>query len=86
LLSRTGERPLMMSTPHETVPIFPEIHVHTDSDNPYALVAAVRLALRQADVDLGDIARFTEEALGDGDAETSRHVCRSWVEVDEPET
>lgn len=75
----------MMSAVHDTTPIFPEIRVHTASDNPFALVAAVRLALRQADVDLTDIARFTEEALGNGDAETSRHVCRSWVEVDEEE-
>jgi hypothetical protein len=73
---------MMMSAVHDTTPIFPEIHVHTESDNPFALVAAVRLALRRADVGGGDIARFTQEALGNGDARTSRHVCRAWVKVD----
>jgi len=63
-------------------PQYPEIHVHTESDNPFALVAAVRLALRQAHIDHPEIERFSYEALSDNDPASSRRVCRSWVRVD----
>ena len=63
-------------------PQYPEIHVRTESDNPFALVAAVRLALRQAHIEHPEIERFTREALSDDDLRSSRRVCRSWVRVD----
>jgi hypothetical protein len=64
-------------------PLYPEIHVQTASNNPFALVAAVRLALRQAQVGHPEIDRFTREALSGNDSRTSRRVCRSWVTVGE---
>jgi hypothetical protein len=63
-------------------PQYPEIHVRTESENPFALVAAVRLALRQAHIEHPEIERFTCEALADDDLKSSRRVCRSWVRVD----
>ena len=64
-------------------PLYPELHVHTASSNPFALVAEVRLALRQAQVGHPEIERFTREALSGKDSRSSRHVCRSWVTVGE---
>ena len=72
-----------MTGSRDSSPQYPDICVHTESDNPFAWVAAVRLALRQARVDHPVIDRFTEEALGEGDPSVSRRVCRSWVRVDE---
>lgn len=71
-----------MSRPQHRDPHYPEIHVRTASDNPFALVAAVRLALRQAQIDHPEIERFTREALSDEDPRASRRVCRSWVRVE----
>lgn len=64
-----------------STPIYPQIHVRTESNNPFAWVAAVRLAMRQAQIGHREIERFTEEALEADDPDTSRRVCRSWVEV-----
>ena len=63
-------------------PLYPEIHVHTASSNPFALVAAVRLALRQAHVGHPEIRRFSREALSGSDPRSSLCVCRSWVTVE----
>ena len=61
-------------------PRYPQIEVCTRSRNPLALVAAVRQALRQADVDKKEIQRFSREALA-GDPRRSRQICRHWVHV-----
>jgi hypothetical protein len=70
----------MMATPH-----YPEIEVRTASSNPYALIAAVREALRRAHVESREIERFTRQALERGDPDTSRSVCRNWVRVADDE-
>lgn len=62
-------------------PRYPQIRVHTASRNPLALVAAVRLALRRARVDPGEIRRFSEEALELHEGDSRRRVCARWVEV-----
>ncbi len=62
-------------------PRYPQIRVHTESRNPLALVAAVRLALRRARVDPNEIRRFSEEALAGSENDSRRRVCARWVEV-----
>lgn len=62
-------------------PRYPEIHVRLRSRNPYALVSAVRLALRQARVDEAEVFRFTEEALEAEEPRRMREVCGDWADV-----
>lgn len=63
-------------------PRYPEIVVRTCSRNPLALVAAIRLAMRRAEVERSEIHRFSAEALRHGeDPNETRKVCRSWVRV-----
>ncbi|MEM6797399.1 MAG: hypothetical protein AAF725_25745 [Acidobacteriota bacterium] len=63
-------------------PRYPEIRVHLHSRNPFALVGAVRSALRHSQVDAAEIRRFTEEALQDEEPHRVRDVCAAWAEVD----
>lgn len=60
-------------------PRYPDIHVRLHSRNPYALISAVRLALRQARVDESEVYRFTEEALEVEEPQRMRAVCDSWA-------
>ncbi len=62
-------------------PRYPEIHVELRSRNPYALISAVRLALRRSRIDRAEIFRFTEEALADDEPLRMRQVCDSWADV-----
>ncbi len=62
-------------------PRYPDIHVRLNSRNPYALVSAIRLALRQAQVDESEVFRFTEEALENEEPRRMREVCGSWADV-----
>ena len=62
-------------------PRYPDIHVRLHSRNPYALVSAVRLALRQAHVDESEVTRFTEEALEDEEPRRMRQVCDTWADI-----
>ncbi len=62
-------------------PRYPDIQVKLHSRNPYALISAVRLALRQAQVDESEIFRFTEEALEVEEPHRMRKICDSWADV-----
>ncbi len=62
-------------------PRYPDIHVQLHSRNPYALVSAIRLALRQARVDESEVLRFTEEALENEEPRRMRRVCGTWADV-----
>ena len=62
-------------------PRYPDIQVRLRSRNPYALISAVRLALRQAHVDEAEVLRFTEEALEEEEPRRMRQVCDSWADV-----
>lgn len=62
-------------------PRYPDIQVRLHSRNPYALVSAVRLALRQADVGEAEVSRFTEQALANEEPGQMREVCSSWADV-----
>ncbi len=60
---------------------YPKIRVRTDSENPLALVAAVREELRLARVESSEINRFSEQALSQARVEAIRDVCRAWVNL-----
>ena len=62
-------------------PHYPQLEVRTSSANPYAMVAAVRQALRRAHVPRAEIHRFTEAALNSTDTESSREICLEWVRL-----
>ncbi len=63
-------------------PRYPDIRIRLRSNNPFALVSAVRLALRRSQVDPLEIHRFTEEALADDEPRRIRRVCSDWAEVE----
>ncbi len=63
-------------------PRYPDIQVRLRSNNPFALISAVRLALRTSHVDQGEILRFTEEALLSDEPKRMRQVCSDWAEVE----
>lgn len=60
-------------------PRYPDLRVSLHTDNPLAVVSAVRLALRKAGTDRREIDRFTREALGSPDPQ---HFCDEWVQLD----
>ncbi len=60
---------------------YPEIRVRTDSENPLALVAAVREELRLARVKASEIELFSEQALSQARADAIRDVCKAWVNL-----
>lgn len=62
-------------------PRYPDIHVRLRSSNPFALISAVRLALRKSHIDQIEINRFTEEALDCEEPQQMRRVCEDWAEV-----
>lgn len=63
-------------------PRYPNIRVRLHSRNPYAMVSAVRSALRHSRVDADEIRRFTDEALVDEEPRRVQTVCASWADVD----
>ena len=63
-------------------PRYPNIRVRMHSRNPYAMVSAVRSALRHSRVDADEIRRFTDEALSEDEPVHVRSVCSSWADVD----
>jgi len=66
-------------TPLPGSPRYPDLRVSLHTDNPLAMVSAVRLALRKAGTDRGEIERFTREALNSPDPQD---FCDQWVRVD----
>ena len=66
--------PLEPATPH-----YPELRVSIRSQNPLALVAAVREELRLAGAGHGAIDRFTDQALARPDAPHVREVVEEWI-------
>ena len=62
-------------------PRYPYIHVRLRSDNPFALISAVRLALRRSHIDPGEFHRFTVLALASDEPRRMRQVCSDWAEV-----
>jgi hypothetical protein len=60
---------------------YPKIRVRTQSENPFALVAAVREELRLARVNTREIELFSEQALSHARSEAIRNVCSAWVDL-----
>ncbi len=63
-------------------PRYPDIRVRLRSNNPFALVSAVRLALRRSHIDPHEIHRFTEEALQNDEPREIRKICSDWAQVE----
>jgi len=63
-------------------PRYPQIHVRLHTENPFALVSAVRQGLRGSRVDKGEIQRFTEEALRHEEPAKMRAVCAAWAAIE----
>lgn len=60
---------------------YPKIRVRTESENPFALVAAVREELRLARVEASQIDLFSEQALSESHSDAIRKVCEAWVDL-----
>ena len=63
-------------------PRYPKIFVEIDSQNPYALVAAVREALRLAHVKRSEISEFSDEAFSTDSPREVAKICKEWVRVE----
>lgn len=64
------------------VPRYPEIQITVHSRNPFALIGAVRQALRQAGVERDEIAAFSREAFDRAAAEEEiERVCNRWTRL-----
>lgn len=62
-------------------PRYPDLHVALHTQNPFALVSAVRHGLRRNGVAREEILRFTEEALAGPDPGRVEDVCRRWADL-----
>ena len=63
-------------------PRYPNVHVRIRSENPLALISAIRIGLRQAGASHGEIDRFSTEALNQDDPGRAWRVCREWAAVE----
>lgn len=63
-------------------PLYPQVRISLRSRNRFALVSAIRLALRRAGTPAAEIQRFSQEALSvqDGGFE---ELCSRWVRLDQ---
>lgn len=64
------------------VPRYPQVRVQVCSDNPLALISAVRHALRRAGVPREEIQTFSQQAFAGGRSDL-RTVCQGWARIDE---
>lgn len=66
----------------DTTVRYPDIHVQLsgESGNAFAILGAVRRALRRAQVPAGEIEAFTEEAKS-GDYDRLLQTAMRWVDV-----
>ena len=66
-------------------PLYPKVRVTLRSRNRFALVSAIRQALRRAGTSPGDIETFSREALTTQDPGYFEELCRRWVVMDRPQ-
>ncbi len=64
------------------MPRYPDIQVCLYSRNPLAMVSAVRTALRSADIDAGEIRRFSDQALAEDEPARVHGVCAEWAAIE----
>jgi hypothetical protein len=62
-------------------PLYPEVRITIRSGNRYALVSAIRQALRRAGTSPGEIETFSREALTTQDPRRFEELCSRWVVV-----
>jgi hypothetical protein len=62
-------------------PLYPEVRVTIRSRNRFALVSAIRQALRRAGTSPGEIEAFSREALTTQDPRRFEELCSRWVVV-----
>jgi len=62
-------------------PRYPQLHVSLCSKNPFALVGAIRLAMRRSKIQSEEIERFTVEALSRTEPMEMRRVCANWASI-----
>lgn len=62
-------------------PRYPQLHVRLCSENPFALVGAIRLAMRRSKIQPEEIERFTTEALSRTEPLEMRRVCANWATI-----
>lgn len=74
-----------MSMAMASLPRYPKICVEIESQNPLALVAAVREALRLAHVRRSEINRFSDEAFASDSPREVEKVCKQWVRLESEE-
>jgi hypothetical protein len=67
-------------------PLYPDVHISLRSRNRYALVSAIRQAMRRAGTSRGDIEAFSREALTTQDAGRFEELCSRWVVMDRTQT
>jgi hypothetical protein len=60
-------------------PLYPEVRITLSSRNRYALVSAIRQALRHLGTPPGDIEAFSREALTTQDPHRFEELCSRWV-------
>lgn len=63
-------------------PRYPSVRVILRTRNPFALVSAVRLALRRAGTHPDEIDRFSQEALASENPGGMAEICNRWVKVE----
>ena len=63
-------------------PKYPQLHVRLHSRNPFAMISAVRSAMRRSCFDGSEIDRFTEEALRTEEPQQIDQICKSWARVE----
>jgi hypothetical protein len=63
-------------------PLYPQVRVALRSRNRYALVSAIRQALRLAGTSPNDIETFSREALTTQDRGRFEELCSRWVVMD----
>lgn len=63
-------------------PRYPDLRIRLRTENPYALVSAIRLALRRAGTGRDEIERFTEEAVSIDDPCRLRQLCGRWASIE----
>lgn len=63
------------------VPRYPEIQITVHSRNPFAMIGAVRQALRQAGVERDEIEEFSRQAFDRRAEEEIERICKRWARL-----
>lgn len=70
-----------MAPRYPEMPRYPEIQITVHSRNPFALIGAVRQALRQAGVERQEIQEFSRQAFDTDEKEEIERLCGRWANL-----